>query len=137
MIFLPTRRCPLCVLRLAMVLMACVSIGMPWGVVQGIAWARMLVSYAGETSLMQAVEMTFDGEHPCELCQMARKAQNKPALPSPASEKVAIKFLATASEAPPLLLTPPSIAMAFTPFLSHYSSRGHEPEKPPPRRGEA
>ena len=137
MILRSIRRCPLCVVRLAMVLMACVSIGMPWGVVQGIAWARMLVTFAGETSLMQAVEMTFDGEHPCELCQMARKAQNKPAPQSPTPEKAAIKFLATASEAAPRLLMPPSLPMAFSPLSSYFSIFGHEPEKPPPRRGEA
>lgn len=137
MIFRPIRRCPLCVLRLAMVLMACVSIGVPWGVVQGFAWARMLVSYAGQTSLMQAVEMTFDGEHPCELCQLARKAQNKPAPQSPAPEKAAVKFLATTSETPPRLFRPPVLQWRPPVFVTTFHVFGHEPEKPPPRRGEA
>ncbi len=137
MILRPIRRCPLCVLRLAMVLMACVSIGLPWSVVQGFAWARMLVSYAGETSLMQAVEMTFDGEHPCELCQLARKAQRKPVLPSPAPQKEAVKFLATAGEAAPRLFRPPVLQWRPPLLVTTFRVFGHEPEKPPPRRGEA
>ncbi len=137
MILRPPRRCPLCVLRLAMVLMACVSIGLTWSVVQGFAWARMLVSYAGETSLLQAVEMTFNGEHPCELCQLARQAQSQPVLPSPVPEKEAVKFLATTQEAAPRLFRPPVLQWRPPVFVTTFRVFGHEPEKPPPRRGEA
>ncbi|MBK8040591.1 MAG: hypothetical protein IPK22_26185 [Verrucomicrobiaceae bacterium] len=107
---------------------------MHWGVVQGIAWARMLVSYAGEASLMQAVEMTFDGEHPCELCQMARKAQNKPAPQSPTLERPRSN-----SSPPPARPRRVFSCLRASEWLSRrfraLQLSRHEPEKPQPRRG--
>jgi hypothetical protein len=49
------------------------AIGLQWMLVQSAGWASMLVRYSQEGSLMQAVEMTFDGEHPCELCKLAAR----------------------------------------------------------------
>ena len=35
----------------------------------------MLVSYSQKTNLTQAVEMTFDGRHPCSLCKQIDQAR--------------------------------------------------------------
>lgn len=43
---------------------------------QVVAWAGMVVRYAQKASLAEAVEMTFDGDHPCPLCKVVRQAQS-------------------------------------------------------------
>lgn len=41
-----------------------------WAVLQSVAWAQMLTDYARASgSVVTAVEQTFDGEHPCDLCR--------------------------------------------------------------------
>ena len=47
---------------------------------QVVAWARMVQDYSREHGLVQGVENTFDGEHPCEMClriAKAREAEDK------------------------------------------------------------
>ncbi len=55
----------------------CASIGLHWAALQTVAWTHMLVSYSQRTSLTAAVKMTFDGDHPCELCQLVKKGQSE------------------------------------------------------------
>ena len=43
--------------------------GAHWFVLQSIAWTAMIVTRASETSLVEAVKGTFDGAHPCGLCE--------------------------------------------------------------------
>lgn len=40
----------------------------PMGLVQGYAWASMIVERAPEMGLGEALEDTFSGESPCEIC---------------------------------------------------------------------
>ena len=60
--------------------------GGPQGLMQCVAWARMLADYSQDHSVAEAVEMTFDGEHPCPLCCaiMASQKQQQQDHPSPA-----------------------------------------------------
>ncbi len=39
------------------------------------AWAGMLVKYSREASFAEAVVMTFDGEHPCAVCDSIREQE--------------------------------------------------------------
>ncbi len=43
---------------------------------QVMAWTGMVVKYAQAVPLSEAIEMTFDGAHPCPLCKVIRKAQS-------------------------------------------------------------
>lgn len=45
------------------------SLGLHWTVLQSVAWMGMFIRYSQETSFAEAVAMTFDGRHPCKLCQ--------------------------------------------------------------------
>ncbi len=41
-----------------------------WAVLQTVAWAQMVVSYAQDSgSMREGLVRTFDGAHPCELCR--------------------------------------------------------------------
>ena len=49
-----------------------------WAVLQSVAWVEMLHDYAQKTgSVAVAVEQTFDGAHPCELCREIATSKDK------------------------------------------------------------
>jgi hypothetical protein len=128
---MPSRR-----LRLGIVLLVCLSLGVHRGVIQGIAWTQMLVHYASETTLLGAVEMTFDGEHPCPLCkavQKDREAEGKQPQQSPQAASKLHAVLVNITT-----LTAPS-ADVFTFRMPRQSAvqRCQAPETPPPRCGQA
>ena len=44
-------------------------IGAHWGILQTVAWIGMAVSYSQDAPLKEALQKTFDGHHPCQLCK--------------------------------------------------------------------
>lgn len=54
--------------RKALLLLMLMSALGPLAVMQFIAWGGMLWDYSREGSLLEAVESTFNGENPCNLC---------------------------------------------------------------------
>jgi hypothetical protein len=57
------------------VLSLCAAIGLHWAALQSIAWAGMLISYSHSGSVASAIEKTFDGKHPCPLCNAIKKGE--------------------------------------------------------------
>lgn len=61
---------------------------------QTIAWGNMLVDFSSKGSFSEAVDKTFDGEHPCPLCKAVRKSKSeedkKPVLKSEMKWEVAL-----------------------------------------------
>ena len=59
------------------------SMGGNWLMLQSIAWTNMLWSYthtsspASTVTVKNAVKMTFDGKHPCNICKKIVKAKTK------------------------------------------------------------
>jgi hypothetical protein len=51
------------------------SCGGHWMALQAVAWGRMLASNVQTDSLAVAVEKTFDGDHPCPMCQKISAAR--------------------------------------------------------------
>ena len=47
-----------------------------WAMLQGVAWTAMVHDFSRTTSLGEAVSKTFDGKHPCSLCNKITKAKN-------------------------------------------------------------
>jgi len=68
------------------VLLACLQLcGGPQGLMQCVAWTGMLVSYAQDGTVAEAIEKTFDGQHPCPLCLAIEKAaEERDSTPAPA-----------------------------------------------------
>lgn len=52
------------------------SIGLPWAFLQSAAWLGMIVSYSREAPISKSIEMTFDGEHPCKLCEAVQRGES-------------------------------------------------------------
>ena len=46
-----------------------------WGILQGIAWAKMLVEYSQADGIGEGIAKTFYGEHPCAMCQVISKGR--------------------------------------------------------------
>ena len=62
-----------------------IAIG-PNNALQVLAWSKMLIDYSEGRSLAEAAEMTFDGQHPCEMCLSlaeTRKEEQKDPAPRP------------------------------------------------------
>lgn len=76
-----------------------VSIGAHWGVLQVVAWAQMIKSYTAEKGLVQGIEETFNGEHPCEMCQKIAesKQQTDEQTPRPQERTEMSKWLSLPS----------------------------------------
>ena len=75
-------------LQFLLVLTGCLHLcGGPLGMLQGIAWMKMLVTYSQTEGVQEGLKMTFDGEHPCDMCLMISQAKKQlpanPAAPAP------------------------------------------------------
>jgi len=49
--------------------------GTHWAALQSVAWATMLAQNWQSAPLTQALEKTFDGKHPCPLCNVVAAGQ--------------------------------------------------------------
>ncbi len=106
---------------------------------QTIAWAEMLRAYtASSCSVAEAVEQTFDGQHPCELCReiQSAKAKEKSGAPMTAKSQDDSSLKGTLTESPARTFAPIGEksalpAMAFAPVRD----RTDRPLLPPPRSG--
>ena len=66
-------------LRLArfLALIAAMQIlGGHWAALQSVAWVTMVIDYSKQSSLGVALEKTFDGAHPCSLCNTVSKGRS-------------------------------------------------------------
>lgn len=62
-------------LRIIAAGMLSLSLGLHWAVLQSAAWAGMLVDRVQEMSVGEAIRTTFDGAHPCRLCQVVQEGR--------------------------------------------------------------
>lgn len=118
-------------------------VGGHWAVLQTVAWTQMLADYARASgSVVTAVEETFDGEHPCELCQRiaaAKKMEERgPEQQAPASApKIAKAEQKAKALLPESWLSRPARLMGERPWFAAVPARGvlrtERPPVPPPR----
>lgn len=68
-----------CVLgRVAAVVALFFIAGGHWGALQTVAWTKMLWDYSQrDGSLVDGAKKTFDGEHPCRMCDSIREARGQ------------------------------------------------------------
>lgn len=98
---------------------------------QWVAWGAMLVerSYAG--TLSEAVDTTFDGQHPCKLCQVAEAGRctdegNAPLIKLPKLDLASARLAETA-------VYPPSLPGLVWVDPAPGVYRPSQPPVPPPR----
>ena len=120
--------------RLVVVGAICLSLGMHWALLQGIAWTGMLISFASEGAVIEAVQKTFDGQHGCALCHKVKEGrQSNPEQPQQTGQSMQ-KINAVLVEIT-TLVTPAGETISFVPLHEMLVRRSELPETPPPRRG--
>lgn len=71
-----------------------VSMGGHLAMLQAVAWSNMLVDFTAKGSFSEAVNKTFDGQHPCAMCKAVKKSKSeenkKPLLKSEMKMEVAL-----------------------------------------------
>jgi hypothetical protein len=119
--------------RAAALLAALVLCGGHWMIAQSIAWSAMLVTYSQETTVLAAIDNTFDGAHPCELCKTVSKgvAEGKDGDGFTTSTvKAEFQCLTFSASSP---LHPPRAFSLLPVTETHASAVRFAPPTPPPR----
>ncbi len=110
--------------------MLAVVLGAHWLVLQSVAWVGMIVSYSQDAPLIEAISMTFDGEHPCKLCKVVE--EGKQSTEKQTLLKLDKKLDLLCAETPVLL--PPLLPVTLlTHGASRAPARAEAPPGPPPR----
>ena len=126
------RRCSIFLIRFAVIAALAIGSGAHLAVVQGLAWTNMLIDYSRKAnSLVEAVEMTFDGQHPCKMCVNVIEA-NKPQQAPPDATHPMPELKAVL----PLEGHPFAPGFAFVTWIALREAaalRNHAPPVPPPR----
>ena len=119
------------VLGIAVVLALVLAIGAHWATLQTIAWIGMAVSYSQSSTFKEALVKTFDGRHPCKLCQVVqqgKKSEKKQHRQKPMNKLDLFCF------APSLAIKAPGFLPLSTGFQRPFSALAEAPPKPPPRQ---
>lgn len=106
------------VLRWLTVLCCCLHLfGGHYGVLQGVAWAKMLIDYSAEDGLLVGAQKTFDGQHPCEMCKSiaaAKEVEQNDSPSAPPTNQLKDLGLKPTPIAPRLrIVFPSSLAASF------------------------
>ena len=104
-------------------------LGGHWAVLQTVAWVGMAIDYAQTESLGTALDKTFSGEHPCDLCQVVTRGVNEEKKHDAANVLVKLEaVLAPAVQLPP----PRAAAWTYSFVIAPVAARDLAPTPPPP-----
>jgi len=131
------RRLTLSILNIAIAVALFFGSGAQWLVLQSVAWTNMLITYSQDAPLSEAIQKTFDGKHPCHLCEHIRDAEKETKKDDATTANSLFKpFFAMKAGGLPscLFVTPPhGERHAYPSVACRFSSRITEPAAPPPR----
>ena len=113
-----------------LVLTLALSLGVHWSFLQSVAWVGMVVSYAQDAPFKQALEMTFDGEHPCKLCKLVQEGKQSEKEQDVQKPVTKLDLMLVEHER---LLDPPVCYPLVNTLLVKPSNRTEPPPTPPPR----
>ena len=124
---------PVPLARRMVVLLTCLSLGMHWAVLQGVAWTGMFLANLNQGTVTEAVEKTFDGEHPCRLCLTVKEGQKQDKDDSKPLAAKSVKKFEAVLVAETRLVAPPAQIRSFPWLVSRFEGRSERPSMPPPR----
>jgi hypothetical protein len=116
--------------KLFLVFALIAMLGAHWAFLQTIAWTTMLANNLRTQSLTESVSRTFDGNHPCPLCEAiaaGKKSENKNAV-NVQTQK--LEYLPLAQK---IVLIAPSTLPSLSLENLFAKSFFHKPLLPPPR----
>ena len=113
------------------VVLALVSVtGGHWAFLQSAAWVGMALSYSKCDSMTVALEKTFDGKHPCQLCKLVKAGKAAEQRHDFQKLETKFDFLFVAGTCG---LFPPRPFRHFTPQPQRAELLAQSPLLPPPR----
>ena len=104
--------------------------GSHWVLLQSVAWTTMLADNLRTSSFVEAVEKTFDGQHPCSLCKRIsaeKKSEKKAEFPTTVQR---FEFILKRVV---FVFTSPSDFRLQTETSFLLRQLTHKPQTPPPR----
>ena len=107
------------------------SLGFQWFSLQAVAWGSMLVQRTVQSDWKDAVQTTFDGQHPCELCRVVQSAQAEDDDPSGSPRVPQLEWISDGESTPGVEVCLRPVPVYAT--VSPASQRGTRPPVPPPR----
>ena len=110
--------------------------GLDRSLVQAFAWSTMLADRAPERGLAEAIESTFSGEEPCEMCRALAESESEPAQEpvAPHVEEI-VKLLSPGVPVRSTRVNPPGkIWIGYESLTEAHHSEIMEVPTPPPRR---
>lgn len=115
--------------KLLAVIAAVQLLGGHWLALQSVAWMGMVISFAKEESLVGALEKTFSGENPCQLCHVVKEGQSEEKKQEITKILVKVDAILAGSIQLPL---PMESERRFERFAGTASERSLAPPTPPP-----
>lgn len=116
--------------KLLLVAVLSCTLGLHWALLQVAAWTGMVVTYSQTVPVKEALAMTFDGQHPCNLCKLVRAGQRSEQQKE-ATQPI-VKFDLFSPQSSPALC-PPVIEPQMFAFRRPADARSESPPLPPPR----
>jgi len=109
------------------------QIGLPQGLLQTVAWGWMITTYSQEDGLKEGLRKTFDGNHPCGLCERIAQARpdTAPATLAPVPATSMDPFWIFQAVVEPTSLTRPNLLTSR--LISFAGSDRASPLLTPPR----
>jgi hypothetical protein len=105
-------------------------IGGHWALLQSAAWMGMIYNYSHRSTVAEAIDKTFSGKFPCQLCKLVRAgkvAEKVQDIVKP-EQKFDFSFVVG-----PQWLFPPKPSRQFIPTDFASLARLEAPQTPPPR----
>ena len=118
--------------KILLVLALVAGLGAHWVLLQTVAWTTMLAGNLQTSSFHEALAKTFDGRHPCRLCQAIAAGKHS-------EKKSDVSFKLHKLDFPPLqeciVLIAPKPFRLSSPADAPAELRAQPPPTPPPRAG--
>ena len=92
----------------------------------------MVINYSQHCSFVKAVEQTFDGSHPCDLCKGITKAKDAEKKPDSQRSTPKADLIVVVRQ---FALIPPFRPVGYSEVASFLVSGSQRPPSPPPRAG--
>lgn len=106
------------------------AVGGHWAFLQSVAWVGMAIDYSQDAPLLEALQKTFSGDHPCKLCKVVDQGKKEERKQAAFKVETKLEFLSLPSC---LTVFAPVVEEATAPEFLSFFFRANPPPVPPPR----
>ena len=107
------------------------SMSAHWTILQSVAWTGMMIDFSRHASFKEALQNTFDGQHPCRMCKLVKAGRNEEGKQAQVNFPLKLDFFVT--QVSGRVLFPPWIEAEPLITTASYCWLTDSPPTPPPR----